>query len=588
MSTTQKKQNKRKQPKKEKMTKNAQCKGLNFAECELAILRAVVDEGQQRLQRSKIQSEEVQTMVHIVEDFLRNRKLLCYGGTAINNILPQESQFYDRDVELPDYDFFSPRALDDAKRLANLYYRKGFREVEAKAGMHFGTYKVFVNFMPVADITQLPLTLFRPLLQHAVVLDRIHYAPPNFLRMSMYLELSRPMGDTSRWEKILRRLMLLNEHYPVTHRNCRSIDFQRPMEDSDGDGDGDGDRRHRDGKRVEKDENAHREEEVYTIVRDTFIQHGVVFFGGYALSLYSQYMPPEDRQHIHQFADFDVLANDPVALCDVVRAHLQAAGVTGVTVRHHAPLGEIIPEHLEIRVHQDTVAFVYQTIACHSYNVVPVPTDRRRHTSSSRSSSSSLPATSAPSPSSSSSLTHASSSSSSSSSSLSSATFASAGKEKPREIRIATIDTILSFYLAFLYADRPYYQQFVDRLECMASFLFEVQQQNRLQQKGLLRRFSMDCYGHQPSVEDIRAEKAEQFVRLKQQRRRTLEFDRWFLHYRPENHLRRHRHRSPIPIRKTLRTATTKRRLKEKKSEEKTSEEKRSKRKTLRRRKSRN
>ena len=42
----------------------------------------------------------------------------------------------------------------------------------------------------------------------------ILYAPPNYLRMGMYLELSRPAGDTSRWEKVLKRLTLLNKNYP--------------------------------------------------------------------------------------------------------------------------------------------------------------------------------------------------------------------------------------------------------------------------------------------------------------------------------------------------------------------------------------
>ena len=32
--------------------------------------------------------------------------------------------------------------------------------------------------------------------------------PPNYLRMAMYLELSRPDGDVSRWEKVLKRLTL--------------------------------------------------------------------------------------------------------------------------------------------------------------------------------------------------------------------------------------------------------------------------------------------------------------------------------------------------------------------------------------------
>jgi hypothetical protein len=66
----------------------------------------------------------------------------------------------------------------------------------------------------------------------------------------------------------------------------------------------------------------------------------------------------------------------------------------------------------------------------------------------------------------------------------------------------------------------------------MAKYLFEVQQKNRLEQKGLLKRFSITCFGHQETVEEMRAEKAAKFKELKE-KRGTLEYDEWFLTYRP-------------------------------------------------------
>ena len=92
---------------------------------------------------------------------------------------------------------------------------------------------------------------------------------------------------------------------------------------------------------------------------------------------------------------------------------------------------------------------------------------------------------------------------------------------------------MLSFYLAFLYSDRPYYNAFSDRILCMSKLLFEVQQKNRLQQKGLLRRFSITCYGHQESVEEMRAEKAVKYKELKQSNNKK-ELDEWFLNYKPD------------------------------------------------------
>jgi hypothetical protein len=99
-----------------------------------------------------------------------------------------------------------------------------------------------------------------------------------------------------------------------------------------------------------------------------------------------------------------------------------------------------------------------------------------------------------------------------------------------KKVRIATIDTMLSFYLAFLYANRKYYNS--ERILCMSKFLFDVQQKNRLEQKGLLKRFSILCYGHQDTREDMRAHKAEKFKELKD-KKTSKEYEEWFLNYNP-------------------------------------------------------
>jgi hypothetical protein len=93
---------------------------------------------------------------------------------------------------------------------------------------------------------------------------------------------------------------------------------------------------------------------------------------------------------------------------------------------------------------------------------------------------------------------------------------------------------MLSLYLAFLYADKPYYNNFTDRILCMSKFLFDVQQKNRLQQKGLLRRFSIICYGHQNSIEELKSEKAAKYKELKKSGN-TKEFEEWFLNYKPDD-----------------------------------------------------
>ena len=455
---------------KKQLFKKNQCKGVSFEECELTILRTAVDKVEQLQGMKSANSDEIKKMIAIVETFIRRKKLICYGGTAINNILPKQSQFYNKDLEIPDYDFFSANALNDCKELCDIFYKEGFEEVEGKSGQHHGTYKVFVNFIPIADITSIPNELFKSLAQEAIKVAAILYAPPNYLRMGMYLELSRPNGDTSRWEKVLKRLSLLNQFYPLKATKCGEVDFQRIMDNPD------------------------QMESIYENVKQTLIDQGVVFFGGYALSQYSKYMPKEFQHKINQIPDFDVFTENPHLVAEIVKERLEDIHIKNVKIIKHEAVGELVAINYEIRVGKDIICFIYEPIACHSYNVI---------------------------------------------------------QDKGYKIKIATIDTIMSFYLAFIYIKRPFYS--VERLLCMSAFLFEVQQKNRLEQRGLLRRFSIECVGHQETVEEMRAHKSEKYKELKD-KKGTTEYEEYFLRYRPSEPQRpqeKTRKNRPLKPRKT-------------------------------------
>ena len=111
-------------------------------------------------------------IITTIEKFIRDNNLICYGGIAINNILPKSDQFY-KTTEFPDYDFYSNNALEDAKKLANIYYDAGYGNVEAKSGFHYGTYKIYVNFLNIADITQLDDEYYNNLKKQSIKVNNI-------------------------------------------------------------------------------------------------------------------------------------------------------------------------------------------------------------------------------------------------------------------------------------------------------------------------------------------------------------------------------------------------------------------------------
>lgn len=474
----QNKQNKTKK-KSNKITGNPECKSLTFNECEIVLLQNAVEELEKEQGRQMLNQPHITEIINLVESFLRSKKRICYGGTAINDLLPKQDQFYDKTVEFPDYDFYSPSPIKDAKELADKFAKSGYSNVEAKAGLHFGTYKIFVDFIPVADITQLPLGLYRRLQQETVVKDRIHYAPPNFLRMGMYMELSRPRGAVKRWEKVLTRLKLLNKHYPYITPD--SVDCTTKK-----------------GKISNKIEIQRKESELpqsvlkslYKTLRKTLIDQHVVFFGAYAHQLYSRYMPSSIRRKNTFVPDFDVLSENPKSTAEEIQKRIKELNdekdlSLNIEIIEYPSIGELLPEHLEIRVENETVCFIYKPLACHSFNTIHL---------------------------------------------------------QGHEIRVATIDTLLSFYLAFYYINRKNYDE--KRILCMSDFLFRVQERNRLAQKGVLKRFTMNCYGKQDTIRDARAKKSEKYRELKQlMRERRLknepindlqeEFEKWFLKYIP-------------------------------------------------------
>ena len=187
-------------------------------------------------------------------------------------------------------------------------------------------------------------------------------------------------------------------------------------------------------------------------------------------------MPYNIRKKFTKDPDFDILSDEPEILAELIKEELEENDFKKIKVVKHKGLQDILSDHYEIKIGLDSVCYIYSPSGCHSYNKITINGD---------------------------------------------------------SIRVATIDTMLSFYLAFMFINRDYYDP--KRILCMSKFLFDVQQRNRLKQKGLLRRFSIDCYGKQHSLGDIRETKAQKFKELKKS---SPEYEAWFLKYRPGDKLK--------------------------------------------------
>ena len=153
-------------------------------------LEQAVEVGQQKIDFATANDPNVRKAIDIVERFLRKKQRVCYGGQAINALLPKSRQFYDPTYAIPDYDFFTPSYKEDTDIIINSLKEAGFDNVHKKLSVHKGTIKILVNFTPIADCTDMDPGLFKHLQERAKSVDGILYADADFLRMMMYLELS--------------------------------------------------------------------------------------------------------------------------------------------------------------------------------------------------------------------------------------------------------------------------------------------------------------------------------------------------------------------------------------------------------------
>jgi hypothetical protein len=287
-------------------------------------------EAQEIIDKNAAGNPRIKKMMDIVHKFVQKERVMCYGGTAINNILPKEKQFYDTEVDIPDYDFFSVDPQKLCVKLSNKLKKAGLKDIEAKPGMHLGTFKVFCEYVGVADISSVEKDLFERLWKDSIVKDKIHYVPPDFLRMNVYLELSRPMGDVSRWKKVFGRLELLNDEYPIIcpkkHEPINETLMIPKIKDK---------------------------------IEDLLIEDKIVLLG------FNGELFHEKNQEWK--LPLDILVEEKDAE-KVVKKLINIFGRGIAKARSYEEYQELLPAHTDIVEGSELLVRVYETMACHSYH----------------------------------------------------------------------------------------------------------------------------------------------------------------------------------------------------------------------------
>lgn len=157
--------------------------------------------------------------LEIVKQFIVERKLILYGGQAIDFALRLKGSGIYPDHQIPDYDFFSPQSVDDAYDLADRLAAAGFPHISAIPAIHMQTMRVGTNFVYVADISYVPAEVYEKLPTVSYAGMRVLH--PDYQRTDMHLAFCFPYSNPPRedifhrFRKDLKRFNLFEEYYPI-------------------------------------------------------------------------------------------------------------------------------------------------------------------------------------------------------------------------------------------------------------------------------------------------------------------------------------------------------------------------------------
>lgn len=329
---------------------------------QLDIINQASELAQAKTDYVSAHDDNVIRAIDVVEEFLRKQHRLCYGGQAINAHLPAKYKFYDPDYSIPDYDFFTPNQTRDISVLVRMLKKAGFTEISAREGMHEGTIKIYVDYVPVADMTAIDPKLYKILSKREYRINGISYLDANTLRMLMYLELSRPRGEVSRWDKVFERLSLFNEFVPVQQCHIAKDAFKGGLTT-----------------------------EQTKFILDFIIQKKRIFAGGDLLSFYGDAIRRK-KQHTHWILgskkpilffsdDSDIdskkIREEFTIMLKAERTSSKTSGednaTTPITIKTLSSKGvDIIPSLKIVTQGNKALVIIIDQTACHAYFNVPL------------------------------------------------------------------------------------------------------------------------------------------------------------------------------------------------------------------------
>lgn len=285
-------------------------------------------------EKEEIQYGKYKHLFDIAIKIIKKHRVLLYGGTALNELMPPSMRFYGP-FTLPDVDVFTVNAKQLASQVVDTFKRMGYNIPMFSEALHPNTYKVYVEGLQLLDISDVSEATFKKLSRGGIKTSiGLKTVNPDFLRMSLHLMLSHPF-DAQRWTKVFERLTYFYKLYP--YDKCPTLDAIKPQ-------------------RIR----APRE------LVDEFVAfvelNGFISFGGSEVAKYMSRDDKDDNPH--------ALAYDILVASDVEHVATSFVKIVDDPDLALTPVYEgdfIVPRHMFITYKGKRIFGLYESTSCTSY-----------------------------------------------------------------------------------------------------------------------------------------------------------------------------------------------------------------------------
>ena len=163
----------------------------------------------------------------LIKQFIIDNNLILYGGSAIDLLLPKDKKIYKKDEKLFDYDVYSDDAYNMGVKLVDLLVKHKYKYVQLReAAFTQTTFKIFLENLPIFDITNLPKGNFSIYRKFTKCKQKMLVIGPEILIRDMCAQLSQPHISYFRLEKTYKRYNLFNDVYGIT--KCNKVTLISP------------------------------------------------------------------------------------------------------------------------------------------------------------------------------------------------------------------------------------------------------------------------------------------------------------------------------------------------------------------------